>query len=157
VVLTAADVQKRILERTGDFDPTTGDPLQGGGGYLEQQIAGVWAQYADKAYVAPRLLELYVERDLAIRYRTALQHLYHFRDSDADFARDERFDHLETVVDEDRTEIERIETIAAANRSPAVGQLTTTAPMGRPWPFGLDANSPRYGGSPYYRRPWGYP
>lgn len=155
--LTAADVQKRILERTGDFDATTGDPVQGGGGYLEQQMAAVWAEYADKAYVAPRLQELYVERDLLERYLAAIQHKFDFRDSDAAFQRSQRIQTLATRRDNVKARIDGLEAMIAANRAPSTGQLVATAPIGSPFPLGIDANSRRYGGDPYFRGPWNYP
>jgi hypothetical protein len=34
-------------------------------------------------------------------------------------------------------------------RTPAIGALTTTAPVSPPWTGGIDANDPRYTGSPY--------
>lgn len=37
-------------------------------------------------------------------------------------------------------------------RGPAIGQLTTVAPVSPPWPGGIDANDPVYTGSPYRRR-----
>jgi hypothetical protein len=155
--LSAADVQKRILERTGDFDPTTGDPVQGGGGYLEQQIAGVWAQYADKAYVAPRLQELYTERDLLERYIAAIRHRYNMSADGVTENRDQRTERLIGQRDHLSENIEQVEATASANRAPAVGPLLTTAPVSSPFAGSSDANSPRYGGSPYWRRPWGYP
>lgn len=155
--LDAATIQARILERTGDFDPTTGDPVVGGGGYLEQQVAGVWAMYADKAYVAPRLQELYTERDLFERALALLQDRYDFSDSDAKFTRSQRVQTLKDRRDEIQMRIDQVEAMVAANRTPAVGPILTVAPVGPPFLFGPDANSPRYGGSPYWPRPWNYP
>lgn len=158
MALLAADVQKRILERTGDYDPTTGDPVLGGGGYLEQQVANVWTEYADKAHISPRLQELFVERDLLERYIAALQHKFDFRDSDASFSRSQRIATLTGRRDKAQERINDLLAMVAANRAGAVGQLTTVAPVAAPFgALGLDANSQRYGGSPYYRRPWGYP
>lgn len=152
--LTTAIVQARILERTGDFDPTTGDalPVGMGGGFLAQQIGGVWAQYADKAYVAPRLQELYVERDLFERYRAAIQDRYDFSDSDAKFALSQRVDTLKVRRDTVQERIDALEAMAAANRAPAVGAITATAPVSPPFQGGIDANDRRYGGDPYRPR-----
>lgn len=157
MALTAAQVQAAIIGRTGDVDATTGDPVVGGGGYLATVVASVWAEYADKAYVGPRLQELYCERDLLDRMVALIQHKFDFRDSDATFSRSQR---VKTLLDRRtavQNKIEAIETTAAANRAPAVGQMTTAAAVGPPYPFGVDASDPRYGGDPYTRRPWGYP
>jgi hypothetical protein len=153
--LTAAQiVQARILERTGDFDPTSGDalPVGAGGGFLEQQIAGVWAQYADKAYVAPRLQELYVTRALLLRGQTARRQVYDFSDSDAKFTPSQVYDHFAAELATVEQEITETLAMAAANRAPAVGPILTQAPIGPPVPGGVDANDRRYGGDPYRRR-----
>lgn len=152
MVQTAASIQARILDRTGDIDPTTGDAVVGGGGYLESKIAGLWSQYADKAYVTPRLQELFVERDCYRLMLALLQDRFTFRDSDATFNRSERVDRLVKLRDGVQEEIDRIVDMASANRAPAVGTLTATAPIGPPFPLGLDANSRRYAGDPYFRR-----
>lgn len=153
--LSATQVQAAILGRTGDIDPTTGDPVVGGSGYLETRIASLWAQYADKAYVTPRLQELFVERDCYQIQIGLLQDRFTFRDSDATFNRSERVDRLIELRTAVQTAIEDLISTASANRAPAVGPITAGAPVSPPFPGGLDANSPRYGGSPYYRRPWG--
>lgn len=155
--LTSAQVQAAILGRTGDIDPTTGDPVVGGGGYLETRIAALWAQYADKAYVSPRLQELFVERDCYRVQIGLLQDRFTFRDSDAAFNRSERVDRLMKLRDAVQEQIGELVAMAAANRAPAVGPMSTAAPIGAPPGSVLDGNHPRYGGSPYYRRPWGYP
>jgi hypothetical protein len=154
---TAATIQAKILVRTGDVDATTGDPVLGGGGYLSTLIAGIWGEYADKAYVAPRLQELYTERDLFDRMITLIQDRFDFSDSDASFKRSQRVQTLVDRRDVVQGKIDALLAMVAANRAPAVGAITATAPMGPPFPLGVNANHPQYGGSPYFRRPWGYP
>lgn len=157
MALSAAQVQAAILGRTGDIDPTTGDPVVGGGGFLSTIIGAVWAEYADKAYVGPRLQELHVERDLYDRMIALIQHKFDFRDSDADFKRSQRVQRLVDRRDKVIENLNGVLAMVAANRAPAVGLITATAPVGPPFPLGIDANSRRYGGDPYSRRSRNYP
>lgn len=154
---TAATIQAKILQRTGDVDPTTGDPVVGGDGYLSTLISTIWSEYTDKAYIAPRLQELYVERDLYDRMVALIQDKYDFSDEQSSFKRSQR---VQTLVDRRAVVQEKIGTLLAmvnANRAPAVGQLTAVAPVRPLFPGAIDANNPRYTGSPYYRRPWSVP
>jgi hypothetical protein len=154
---TAVTIQAKILQRTGDIDPTTGDPVVGGGGYLSSLIAGVWSEYSDKAYVAPRLQELYTERDLYDRMIALIQDKYDFTDEQSSFKRSQRVQTLVSRREVVQQKVEALLLMVNANRAPAVGQLTTVAPVSPPFPQEIDAGSPRYGGSPYYPRPGGYP
>ena len=129
----------------------------GGGGYLDSVIGTVWAEYADKQYIAPRLQELYVERDLFERMIALIQDRYDFTDESASFKRSQRVQTLTERRDKVIEKIEEIEQMIAANRAPAVGPILASQAFGPPSPLGLNAGSPRYGGSPYFRRPWGYP
>lgn len=154
---TAVTIQAKILGRTGDIDPTTGDPVVGGGGYLSTLVASIWSEYADKAYVGPRLQELYTERDLYDRQIALIQDRYDFRDSDAQFSRSQRVERLIGRRDKVIEKIGQIEAMVNANRAPAVGPILATQAFGPSSVLALNAGSPRYGGSPYFRRPWGYP
>lgn len=157
--VTAAQVQAAILGRTGDIDPTTGDPVVGGGGYLSTIIASLWTEYADKAYIAPRLQELYVERDLFDRMLALIQQNVDFNTpgSEISIRLSQRIATLSGRRDKVIEKLNGLVAMVKANRAPAVGQITATAPVGSPFPIGVDANSRRYGGDPYFRRPWNYP
>jgi hypothetical protein len=157
VTENAATIQKRILDRTGDIDPTTGDAIVGGGGYLSSIISKIWNTYADKAYISPRLQELYTERDCYDAMLGILQEKYTFRDADTEINEGDLPKNVAARRDKVQERIDALVAMAAANRPGAVGQITTTAPVSAPYGGLIDANNRRYSGDPYFPRRWGYP
>ena len=53
-MVTSADIQQRIVLEVGDTREQV----------LSAMVASVWAEFADKAYIHPRLQELYTKRAL---------------------------------------------------------------------------------------------
>ncbi|GAC1326400.1 MAG: hypothetical protein NVSMB2_25500 [Chloroflexota bacterium] len=158
MALADVDTQTLIIRRVGDIDPITGDPLEYGvtsiAGVIGSSMTLLWSAHADKAQIAPRLRELYVERDafdLVIAQLGALvdvtiegetQHL------------SQRVDRLAKRRYQIEQEITALQKLALARRSGVLGPITTTAPESPPvlqpiYPWGPDANDGAYSGSPY--------
>lgn len=152
------DVQKKIIAKVGDIDPINGDPLPYGvvsiSGVVGQNMTLLWASHADKAQITPRLRELFVERDaydLLLGQLTALVDYALEGEAIKLSQRADRLIHRRLLTD---AEILSLEKVAMNRRGPAVGQITTVAPVSPPmtpirYPYGPDGNNPTYGGSVY--------
>jgi hypothetical protein len=159
--VTAADVQRLIVLKVGDVDPATGDPpLAGGAGMIASNITTLWAARADKAYAAPRLQELYVQRDALELVIGILRHYVDITQGDPALSakQSQRAVVAQQQRDAIQAEIEVVERRAIASTGGAgvaLGPITTTAPVApaddasRPLTLTPDPNDPVYGGTPY--------
>lgn len=140
---TASQIQAFIVLEVGDE-----------AGVLADNLAAVWDSFADKAGAGPRLQELYAKRRCIDLVLGALRSQVDFTTDgqDLSFKAHQRIDTLNTMRKDVQTEIARVEQFAIAAGGPAVGQITTVAPitppLPQPGPY-LDANDQRYSGSPY--------
>lgn len=153
------DAQTLIIRKVGDVDPITGDPLEYGSasiaGVIGQSIDLLWQSHADKAEVAPRLRELYVERDaydLVIGCLGALVDVTIEGETQRLSQRTDRLMKRQAAV---VLEIGVIEKKSLTGRPPVAGAITTVAPISPPtgpvfYPWGPDANSGATTGSPYF-------
>lgn len=170
--VTEAQVQALIITKVGDLDPVSLDPVPtqspptAGTGLLATNLATVWAYYADKAGIGPRLQALYVERDLLVMKLDALGMLMDmtpvaglaFHESQKAAVYLKRYDQL--VADIARTEAGAL---AAGRIGGAIGPLAQQAPAQPPTPAPatpyappspyMDPNDPRFSGSPYWPGP----
>jgi hypothetical protein len=161
--VTAADVQRLIVLRVGDIDPSTGDPpVQGGAGLIASNMPILWSLRADKATIGPRLQELYVQRDALDLIVARLREQVDINTGDPVLGVKLSQKVLMAVEQRKATqdEIDRIERRVAGGETARVGQLVTTAPvtprdvLSRPWPIIPDPNSPEYSGEPFSRLRW---
>src|SRR5690242_6739591 len=136
------DIQQLIVLEVGD-EPTAAFP----GGILAANIATVWASYADKVALAPRLQELYSKRrciDLVLGVVRGLV--------DYEIVNDRRRNQsqkakaLEAMRTDCQAEIDTIEKKARTNRPGVAGLITTVTPQSPPSTLIPDANDPRYRG-----------
>jgi hypothetical protein len=159
VTLSDADAQTLILAKVGDIDPVTGDPLQGGlnrdAGVVGAYIPLLWSSHADKTQVSPRLRELYVERDSYDLILGTLSALVDHTFAGETIHLSQRVGTIKARRFNTQLEINQLQKFARGRRAPAVGQILTVEPVSpptsppAPTPFGPDANSPAYAGSPY--------
>jgi hypothetical protein len=161
VPITAADVQRVITLRVGDIDPATGDPpVSGGAGMVASNISTLWALRSDKALIAPRLQELYVQRDALDLIIPILRHQVDIVQGDPQLSvkQGQRVAAAQQQRIETQNEITLLEDRAQKVRGGAVGQITQREPVSpqdaveeywRQNPWWPDASSSRYSGSPY--------
>jgi hypothetical protein len=154
LVLTDQQIQVQILNKLGDLDSQTLQPIQGpyGGlppnGAAAARIADFWSRHEDKTRV-PGLRELCTALDccdLLIGQLTDFidSNVLNFSDKDS-----QQFDHRKEQRANIQRAIELLVAQEAANRTPVVGTLTAKVPNAGP--DGLAAAShERFGGSPYY-------
>jgi len=143
--VTTAQVQALIIAEVQDT-PT---------GLLAALMPTIWASYADKAQVAPRLQELYAKRraiDLVLgSVRTAVNRAASGI-SKHDHQQIDTLLAMRKVADADIVELEKQ---IRGRRGPALTPLTNVAIETPPQPGDplapIDANDPRYGGDPYRR------
>jgi hypothetical protein len=159
-----------IVLEVGDLDPATGDPpVPGGAGMIASNISTIWATYADKALIAPRLQELYTRRRaLDMLIGTILRHQVDVTQGDPTLAvrQNQRVVAAQQQRKDVQTEIDKVESLALAARGGAVAPITQQEPVtpqdavNREYqqnPWFPDAGNQRYSGSPYYprvRRDW---
>jgi hypothetical protein len=143
---TDADIQSLIILEVGD-EVTTAWPI----GVLFANIATMWASFADKAQIAPRLQELYTKRRAidAVLGIVRGQVTYNIA-NDHSRNQSDKAKTLLSMRKETKDEIVRVEMQARSNRPGVAGQITTTAPISPPVVGGVDANDPRFQGSPYF-------
>lgn len=147
-----AQIQSLIVLEVGD-EVTAAWPS----GILSANIATVWASYADKALIAPRLQELYSKRRCIDIIVGIVRGQVTFSIS-GDHSRNQS-DKAKALMDMRRAcqdEITLLEAKARANRAPANDELAATAPIAPPDANGPDANDSRYRGDPY-KPPFGDP
>lgn len=158
MAIADVDAQTLIIRKVGDIDPITGDPLEYGllsiSGVVGASMALLWDSHADKAQVAPRLRELYVERDSYDLVLGQLGALVDYTLEGESVKLSQRVTGIQKRRDAVQVEIVALQTTARTRRTPVAGLITTVAPVSPPVspemePFGPDANSPRFAGSPY--------
>lgn len=158
MALSDADAQTLILRKVGDVDPVTGDPVEYGlvsiAGVVGASMSLLWDSHADKAQIAPRLRELYVERDSYDLILGCLSALVDYTLEGESVKLSQRITNIQKRRDSIQTDIIALQAVALGRRTPAVGLILTVAPISPPTgpviePFGPDANSGRYSGSPY--------
>jgi hypothetical protein len=162
VPITVADVQRNIVLRVGDIDPSTGDPpVSGGAGFVASNITLWWAANADAAVIAPRLQEYRTERDaLESLIGTCLRQWVDITQGDPTLSvkLGARVQTAQVQLANVLAKITLIEQRAMAGTGAKVGQLTQREPVSpedavaewwRQNPWFPDAGSPRYSGSPY--------
>jgi len=152
MAVTAAQIQALVILRVGDAPD----------GVLASNIAAIWGSYADKASVYPRLQELYTQRACVEIVTARIRAQVDFSTGgDISIRASQQFTALLAMRKELDAQLTELETRARGNRVGVIGQITAVAPESPPTgpePFGpVDANSERFGGSPYYRpyRPQG--
>jgi hypothetical protein len=154
VAITAIEIRNQITLEIGDIDPLTSDPpALPVDGLIYQRIDFLWRRYASKDAIAPGLRELYTKR-AAIRMILAVMVQRRFDVSDVltgfGMKANQIWEHYQEMHACVKAEIEATEAKFAVSVTPAGGRLKTRAPVTprhRP-----DANAPRYGGDPYWRR-----
>lgn len=159
--VTAADVQRIITLRVGDLDPATGDPpVAGGAGMVASNISTLWAIRADKALIAPRLQELYVQRDALDLIIPILRHQVDIVQGDPSLSvrQAQRVAAAQQQRIATQEEITLLEERAQKARSGAVGPISQREPISpqdaieeawRTNPWFPDPSSQRYSGSPF--------
>lgn len=165
MAITAADVQRMIVLEVGDLDPATGDPpVAGGAGMIASNISTIWATYADKALLAPRLQELYTKRRaLEMLMGTILRHQVAVSQGDPTLSvrQDQRFLGAQKQYDNVQAEIDKVENMVAKTRGGAVGPITQQEPvtpqdardrLNQQDLLYPDPGAPWYSGSGYYGR-----
>jgi len=90
------------------------------------QVPNLWASFADKASVYPRLQYYYTRRAAAQQLEGALRPLIDTEALDQSAKLNQQFTAAVTIRRQASEEIMRLEAIARASRAPAVGQMTTT-------------------------------
>jgi hypothetical protein len=168
--LTDLDRQLLLIQRVGDVDADTGDPVSpfkpGSNGIILINSERLWEKYIGYSYLQPlglghRLFEAYY-------MRSAVELVIGVLESRVDFsavgtamrvslnqrrARAERF--IDTLSDR----IQKLEDMLQMWSPPLIGMLTTTVPITPPvpgqlsspgWPWRVNADDPRYSGSPYW-------
>jgi hypothetical protein len=142
---TDADIQAFVIISIGD----TPD------GRLAANQEMVWAFYADKATVYPRLQQAYFTRACCDMVLGSLRAAVNISESGTAISDSQRFDHVQTLRANAQTEITKLERLAQHRRGVSGGRITQPAPISvadviaEPIPAFLDANSPRLSGSPY--------
>lgn len=152
--VTDQQIQSLIILEVGEVwqPPTTpGGPQTA---LLASNIATVWASYADKALIAPRLQELYTKRRCIDIVLATLRDQVDFSVfEDLNSKQGQRFDHLNKMRADCQAEIVIVEQRAQKGRAPAVGPLTNTEPETPPTSLPVttvvDGNDPRYRGDLY--------
>ncbi len=145
--VTIAQVQALIIAEVGDT-PT---------GTLAAQMPVIWASYADKAQVSPRLRELYAKRRAIDLVLGSLRAVVNTTIDGLSKQGHQQIDTLVALRKATQDDIADVEKKSRGMRGAALQPLTNVAietPPTGPRPFGPpDANSEVYGGSPYYRSP----
>lgn len=161
MTFTDTDAQTLILRKVGDVDPVTGDPVEYGivsiAGVVGASMSLLWSSHADKAQITPRLRELYVERDAYDLILGCLSALVDYTLEGETERLSQRVATIQKRQDAVQLQITALQTTARKRQVPAVGAITTVAPVSPPmgpvfYPFGPDGNAPMYAGSVYYRR-----
>lgn len=140
--MTVSDVQlqNQIIKDIGDTDA----------GDLAADIGAIWALYADKAQIAPRLQFLYAKREAVQEVMGSIRKNVDFTTPTLSVKLSQETDRLQDIYDRVQSEIEVVETRARANRPAVAALLVTTAPESPPlWWQGRDANARSLRGDPY--------
>lgn len=147
MAVTDAQIQTLLVLEVGD----NADRL------LAANVAALWDRFADKALVSTRLRELYVKRSLIDLARGAIRDQIDYSlggAAAASFHAHDRVETLEKMRANLYAELQQEERVARHTRPLALGTLTQTAPElpadGTAPPATLDANDPRFAGSPYW-------
>lgn len=159
MTLSDTDAQTLIIRKVGDVNPVTGDPLEYGSvliaGVVGASMSLLWDSHADKAQITPRLRELYVERDSYDLIIGCLSALVDYTLEGETVRLSQRVATIQKRRDTTQTEILALQAVALNRRTPVIGAILTVEPISPPTslpvpsPFGPDANSGRYSGSPY--------
>lgn len=161
MALSDTDAQTLILRKVGDVDPVTGDPVEYGlvsiAGVVGASMSLLWDSHADKAQITPRLRELYVERDSYDLILGCLSALVDYTLEGETVKLSQRVATVQKRRDGVQTSIDSLQAVALKRQSPAVGPITTVAPVSPPtgpvfYPYGPDGNDPALSGSPYFPR-----
>jgi len=143
--VTIAQVQALIIAEVGDT-PT---------GTLAAQMPVIWASYADKARVSPRLQELYAKRRAIDLVLGSLRGVVNTTIDGLSKQGHQQIDTLMALRKATQDDIADVEKKSRGMRGAALQPLTNVAietPPTGPRPFGpIDSNSPEIGGDPYYR------
>lgn len=143
--VTIAQVQALIIAEVGDT-PT---------GTLAAQMPVIWASYADKAQVSPRLRELYAKRRAIDLVLGSLRAVVNTTIDGLSKQGHQQIDTLNALRKATQDDITDVEKKSRGMRGAALQPLTNVAietPPTGPRPFGpIDSNSPEIGGDPYYR------
>jgi hypothetical protein len=143
IPLSEATIQQILVDEVGDTANLD----------LANAVQLFWTSFQDKQAIHPRLQELYTHRRL-IDYALALvrNHVSFSTDGALNLQLAQRTAYLKDRKAEIQTDINKLETIARANRTPVIGQLTNTEvetpPPGVPY-----GDSHRIIGSPYFPEP----
>jgi hypothetical protein len=86
-------------------------------------LGALWDSYCDKALIYPRLQDLYTRRQVCWYLLGGVWAAVDWKNADSDQTLDQFTTHLKNLHGIYNTEIIRIETMAAANRPPFVGQI----------------------------------
>jgi len=139
MTLTEAELKSLILLQVGDDSAGT----------LAAAIDLLWSSHADVANIA--LVALLTKRDAIDVMLARVRNQVSFKALDgASVSASDMFDHLFKMRELTEAQIEAAQ--AGQDGSVAIGELTTTAPIGRDSPRGIDPNARGYRGDPLRRR-----
>jgi len=146
--VTPQEIWNMLIAEVGDTTPST----------LAAWAPTIWDSYADKAFVYPRLQELYFHKRLIdIKLGSLANFVDASMSGDVSVRLSQRSDFLTNRKKEVQAEIEKVECWARSVRPPVVETLVATEietppPPGTPLPTPppWDANSPLYKGDPYW-------
>jgi hypothetical protein len=159
--LTIADVQAGIIDRVGDIDPVTLKPTVANTGLLAVRMPRVWVHWNAMAFRAPGLQEAYAERECIQIVLSRLRIRVDWNTGQAlAMKMSQQVAALEAMLKEANAHIQKIEEDArlGARAGGATGRLIHVEPIEPPTQFPdpmlpVDANDPRFTGSPYYSTP----
>lgn len=136
------DQDSSTAQIISDFNLTSAQPVY-------NQVAALFASYADKVYTFPRLQDLYTRRQVAANLLGSVWAAVDFVEAGVDEKDTDYTANLQGLYDNYDAEIKRLESIAQSNRTPATAMITATAPvMSRHRP---NPNYRGYGGDPKLR------
>jgi hypothetical protein len=164
VPISDLDRQLLLIQEVGDVDPQTGDPVlptaQGSTGVVMRNIGRLWQKYAD--VTSDRLRDMYVQLEAQDLVIAVLERLVDFSTNNGQISvkLSQRVVAHQRERDSLAKSIDEFVSLLSKGSAPLVGMIAAAAPISPPAPgsrptnspYGPDANSPEYSGSPYWRR-----
>lgn len=110
--------------------------------------------HAFRAQASPELRDLYTKRSAIDWLLGQIWKNYDYNDADVNERKQQQYTNLMQLRELVEGERARVESRIAANRGPAIGQITTQAPLESPAGIGGDPNNRYYRGDPMHRLPY---
>lgn len=141
MALTDTDWKTLVIDQVGDDAATT----------LAGKIDLLWAA-AGEYSTAPKVRFEYAKRGAIQTMQARVREQVDFEtNAGLKVSLEQKFTALATMLEQVEAAIAKAARQAGSRRAPAVGQIETTAPIGRPVCGGPDANSRRLRGDAYAR------